>query len=507
MRIQRLPRSPVAPAVAWVPAAAIAILAVLAGSLAVPATAAQRPNIIFLMDDQHRCDTLGKLDPTIHTPALDRLAEDGILFDQAVCQAPMCIPSRYSMMLGLYPTQVGVLSNAPALDDAHLPCEPLPELLRKAGYQTAGFGKTHWAAKTSTRGFEVRYASTDPEEGAIQMSKDNPEGLRRYSDETKPTGAGGENNVGYLGFTSKVPEADHRDGWALGRCLEFLDNGRDSKRPLFLYFSCLAPHAPHNVPPGFEDLYDLAAMPVPEQPPQELVEPCHATGTNREAMYREFWSKATPAQWQQMILRYRANCSWVDSLFGRILDRLQKNGELQNCLVVYVSDHGDMLGERYYRFNKYCLFDPSVRVPVILAGTAVPNDRKGTVDHRPAELVDVLPTILQAAGLPRPAGKPGEDLLGPGFRKAAFCEFNDQPAKISFMWRTADCKLILTFPKTCLKTRAVTWQDVAAGEFYDLRQDPREWTNRYADTDCRPERDRMGDQLIRHLNQVALPRK
>ena len=92
-----------------------------------------------------------------------------------------------------------------------------------------------------------------------------------------------------------MPEEDHRDGWALRRCLEFLDRGVDRKRPLFLYVSFLKPHAGHNVPPGFEQLYDLNAMPVPQQPPKELVEPCHATGVNREGMYRSFWSQASPA--------------------------------------------------------------------------------------------------------------------------------------------------------------------------------------------------------------------
>ena len=95
------------------------------------------------MDDQHRCDHLGVVDPTVKTPALDRLAADGILFDQAVCQAPMCVPSRYSFMLGLYPSQIGIVSNGPGLSDDQLPCRPLPELLREEGYQTAGFGKTH----------------------------------------------------------------------------------------------------------------------------------------------------------------------------------------------------------------------------------------------------------------------------------------------------------------------------------------------------------------------------
>lgn len=468
----------------------------------------RRPNIIFLMDDQHRWDAIGQVDSTMKTPALDRLAADGILFDQAVCQAPMCVPSRYSIMLGLYPTQVGILSNGPGLRDRQLPCEPLPELLRKAGYQTAGFGKTHWSAQNcSTRGFEVRYATNDPERGAILMSDDNPQGLKRYYDETKPFGAGEENIAGYLGLTSRVPEADHRDGWTMNRCLDFLDKARDEKRPLFLYLSFLKPHAGHNVPPGFEGMYDLSAMPVPQQPPKEQVEPCHATGTNREKMYRPFWSQATKQQWQQMVLRYRANCSWTDSMFGRVLDKLKAKGILDNCLIIYVSDHGEMLGERYYRFNKYCLFEHSVRVPLIVAGTAIPKEKKGTLDHRPAESVDILPTILAQAGIPKAEGKPGENLLAPCSRKAAFCEFNDQPSTISFMWRTPQHKLILTFSKDCLRKGAVRLEDVTAGELYDLRTDSQEWNNLYAKQEHRAERERMSEELVSHLNRVALRRK
>jgi arylsulfatase A-like enzyme len=491
------------------PILAVALMSLTA--IVSPAKAAEtapsgkRPNIIFLMDDQHRWDALGRLDPTIKTPTLDRLAKEGILFDQAVCQAPMCVPSRHSMMLGLYPHQLGILSNGPGLRDEQLPCDPLPELLRKAGYQTAGFGKTHWlAAGASTRGFEVRYASTDGEKGAILMSKDNPAGLKRYYAEVEPYGDGEEFPAGYLGCTSQVAEEDHRDGWAFKHCLEFLDQGRDEKRPLFLYLSFLKPHAGANVPPGYEDLYDLAAMPVPEQPLLAQVEPCHATGNDRQDMYREFWSKATKAQWQQMVLRYRANCSWMDSMFGRVMDKLQAKGLLENCLIVYVSDHGEMLGERFYRFNKYCLYDASARVPLILSGTAIPAAQRGMVDHRMAEEVDLYPTLAKLAGIPPLPNKPGENLLAPSSRKAGFCEYSDRPDGVAFMWRTRERKLILSFPKQQVQQGSVQLTDVVAGELYDLQTDPKEWQNLYAKDESRAAREQLSRELIAHLNEVAL---
>lgn len=466
----------------------------------------RRPNIVFLMSDQQRWDCIGRINPNVKTPALDKIADEGIAFDQAVCQGPMCVPSRYSMMLGLYPSQVGVLANRMQLDDDQLPGAPLPEILRQAGYQTAGFGKTHWGAKgCSTRGFEARFIGQPRnsrlyERGAVMMSDTNQAGLDRYMAETRGYGGGEENIAGYIGCTSKVPERDHRDGWVFEQCMSFIANGIDAQKPLFLYLSFLKPHAGHNVPPGYEELYNIDEIPVPEQPARDKVEPCHASGLNRETMYREFWSKAGKRQWQQMILRYRANCSWIGSMFGRVMEKLKAKGVLDNALIVYVSDHGEMLGERFYRFNKYCLFDSSVRVPMIVAGTAVPAAARGTMDHRPAELLDILPTILKVAGLQSDPRKPGRDLLGPSVKSAAFCEFHGRPKNPAYMWRNKHYKLILCMDKSATTDRFHPGA-VVSGELYDLNEDPREWNNVYHDEKHAGVRRKMSDELINHLQR------
>jgi arylsulfatase A-like enzyme len=467
-----------------------------------------RPSIIFLMSDQQRWDCIGKINPMVKTPALNGITDHGIIFDQAVCQGPMCVPSRYSMMLGLYPSQIGVLKNSMSLTDDQLPCETLPEILRKAGYQTAGFGKTHWRASgCSTRGFETRFIGQPRnsllyEADAVMMSDVNPEGLERYMEETRPFGAGEENIAGYLGCTSKVQEKDHRDGWVFNECLDFIENRIDKNRPLFLYLSFLKPHAGHNVPPGYEELYEIGKIPVPEQPAEDKVEPCHATGVNREQMYRGFWSKASRKQWQQMILRYWANCSWIDSMFGRVMKRLDAKGVLDNCLIVYVSDHGEMLGERFYRFNKYCLFESSVRVPMIIGGTVVPPGSRGTVDHRPAELVDALATILKVAGIEGDNSKPGRDLLGPVVKQAGFCEFHNQPETAAYMWRNRDYKLILCMRKLDIEN-GFEHADVVTGELYDLNKDPCEWNNVFDGEEYAAVRQKMSGELIRHLEVHA----
>ncbi len=476
---------------------AAGFLLILTGSCASPNH--PPPNIIFLMDDQHRWDALGFIDPEVQTPTLNFLAREGIFFDQAVCQAPMCVPSRYSMMLGLYPNQIGVFSNAKGLLDHELPAIPLPQVLKDAGYQTAGFGKTHWRADPiSTRGFEIRYTDNLYEEGAILMSDTDPEAYKQYMEETEEYGGGEENNLGYIGRTSEVPEENHRDGWVFNRCMDFIDHGLDNDRPLFLYLSFLKPHAAHNVPAGYEELYDIKNTPVTAQPPWEKDHSPHAAGLNRREMYENFWKTADKQLWKEMKLRYWANCTWIDDMFGRTLSKLEDKGILDNALIVYVSDHGEMLGERYYRFNKYCLYESSVRVPVILSGSSIPDHLRNTIDHRPAQLVDIYPTILQTVGIEVPQGSVGLNLTGTEQHPAGFSALHQHPEQASFMWRTPDYKLILVMNR---KKLAGDYQesDIIDGELYNLSKDPMEWENIYKEQHEKDILEKMTEELLAHL--------
>lgn len=484
--------------------------------------AEEKLNIIFLMTDQQRWDALGVTNPHVKTPNLDRLAKSGILFRQAVCQAPMCVPSRNSLMFGLYPSQVGVRTNAGGLcDESRLPTPPLPEVLRRAGYQTAGFGKTHWGhgklnPDPPTRGFEVR-AEGQPrgagldEHGATMMSDDNAEGLRQYQAETASFGGGEEGVNGYIGCTSTVPARNHRDGWIAEHCLKFLETGVDPRRPLFLYLSFLKPHAGFNVIREFEDLYDINTIPDTAQPPWAEEPGTHiaaveAVNTNlgtRTRSWREAWEKLTPLERRRTTLRYWANCSWLDSYFGQALEKLEKMGRLKNCLIVYTSDHGEMLGERNWRFSKYCLFESSVRVPLILAGSAVPREKRGTIDDRPAELIDLAPTLARAAGAAAEPAWPGLDLLGEKKRAGSFCEFHGgggspQPAP-SYMWRKKEWKLILFQAGTVDGGEDPRRMDEVQGELYDLEKDPLEWKNLYYDEKYGAVRERMKTELLMHL--------
>lgn len=471
-----------------------------------------KPNIIFLMTDQQRWDAIGINNPHIKTPNLDRLARQGILFNQATCQAPMCVPSRNSLMLGLYPSQLGIRSNGShSIGDPFLPCDPLPARLQKAGYQTAGFGKTHWGRTDQpigTRGFETRVVGTKEvgfEVGAIHWQDDeNPQGLAAYRKETATYGGGEEGVDGYLGVVSKVAERDHRDGWVAEKCLEFLDSGIDSSRPLFLYLSFLKPHAGLNVPQKYVDLYDIKNIPDTEQPPWKeefdthlaYCDKSNKSLANRHKAWLEAWTKMTVPERRRTTLFYYANCSWFDDYFGQVLKKLEKAGRLKNALIVFTSDHGDMLGERNFRFTKYCLYESSVRVPILLSGSVVPENLRNTIDNRPAELLDIYPTLVKAAGTNQEILSPGLDLLSNQKHKASFCEFHDSGSP-AYMWRTPKWKLILFSDNPLLQARFSPNQ--IKGELYNLESDPHEWKNLYNDKKYQEIREQLKTELLEHL--------
>jgi arylsulfatase A-like enzyme len=279
--------------------------------------------------------------------------------------------------------------------------------------------------------------------------------------------------------------------------LEYIDK-RNDERPLFLYLSFLKPHAGHNVPEGYEEQYDNKEIDYAKQPSWEKDNSPHAEGVNRREMYEGFWKNATEDQWKEMTMRYYANCTWIDDMFGRTMEALKEKGLLENALIVYVSDHGEMLGERYYRFNKYCLYESSVRVPLIFSGSALTNEFVGQTDKRPAELLDIYPTILKTIGINMPDVIPGINLLSAETREASFCALHEREGEASFMWRTEEYKLILRMKRAYNLTQYDS-SDIIGGEFYELLNDSQEWNNLYGLEEVELHQKRMTKELIDHI--------
>jgi arylsulfatase A-like enzyme len=461
------------------------------------------------MTDQQRHDALGCVNPIVKTPNLDAIAARGVRFSQAVCNVPMCVASRYSMMTGLYGFQNGVKHNTQMIArDEDLPAPVLAQRLLDAGYQTAGFGKTHWyigsgilpdvPVEGSCRGFETRAlygTGRDPnscERGAVYMAAEEPE-LAKGDAADRRHGPGGETVSGYVGKRSELPPEDFHEAWVTRKALDFLDGGRDPDRPFFLYLSLDYPHVGFSVPAKFEDMYDIADF--PDNPPPETPPGGHRHGER----FKDIWYEMSADQRRRSRLRYAALCTYVDDLFGQVLGKLEAAGELENTFVLFTSDHGDMLGDRG-RISKYCTYEGSVRVPLIVAGPGV--ERRGAVDERPAELVDVLPTVLDAAGREVPDFLPGFSLLSDFSRTASFAEmhgrgYEEYQRAPTVMWRSREWKLILNVPGPLGSVSG--HYDRLRGELYHLVEDPLELRNLYDDPGCAEIRERMTAQLLMHV--------
>jgi len=268
-------------------------------------------------------------------------------------------------------------------------------------------------------------------------------------------------------------------------------------------------HPGFNVPKEFEDLYDINNIPDIPQPPCHKEPDTHLVAYDADPQsgiryleWRKAWEKMTPLERRRTTLRYYANCSWLYAYFCQVLDKLKKMGRLDNALIVFTSDHREMLSERDIHFSKYCLFDSSVRVPLILAGSVISEKKRGTIDDRPVELIDLVPAFVHVAGQLVNSFLPGLDLLDEPRHMGSFSEFHgrvSEPYRLApaYMWRKKDWKFILFIPGRMDGT--VGQSGLVKGELYNLEDDPHEWKNLYDNEKSAAVREQWKNELTMYL--------
>lgn len=351
---------------------------------------------------------------------LDALAADGVHFDHAVTQSPVCMPSRASLLTGRYPSNLGITHmGVPVPPDT----ETIATVLGHRGYVTANIGKLHFqphanrdhASPHPSYGFDELVLSDEPgvyeDDYRAWVRAQDPSALDALSLGLPPAAHTwqeilGENNgiehavVGPRNdfdeiHTFPVSADLTHSAWVATRTIEHLD-ALPPSQPTLTIGSFFSPHAPFNVPQEFLDLYDRDELPLPELSPAE----------------RSRQKEEGPSDEQIRMVRhgYFAAISEVDHHVGRILDHLEASGRSENTVVVFVSDHGEWLGD-HLRFSKgYPADDPVSRVPLIIrwpAGVRTPGRRVTDI----VELIDVLPTLLDAAAVPVPRTLQGHSLL------------------------------------------------------------------------------------------------
>lgn len=415
--------------------------------LAVPALAA-KPNVLLIgIDDLN--DWIGCLGghPQVRTPHLDRLAASGTLFSNAHCQAPVCNPSRTSLMTGLRPTTTGVYGLAPWYRTVPelQKLTSLPQAFRAAGYHTALAGKIyHTFPPKKDRAAEFDDYGPPCNFGPLPKKKfvETPQPHR-------------------LVDWGVFPEKDEQQNdWEIASwAVEFL--GRDHEKPFFFGVGFGRPHVPCFASQKWFDLYPVETLKMPEMLDGDRDDvPEFAWYLNwRLPEPRLEWAKEAK-QWKPLVRSYLASVSFVDSQVGRVLEALRDSPAADNTIVVLFSDHGWHLGEKEIT-GKNTLWERSTRVPLIVAGPGVPARQRS---HQPAELLDIYPTLLDLAGLDPVGGLEGLSLR-PQLEKP------DASRRPAITTHNAGNHSVCD-----PRWRYIRYAD-GSEELYDRENDPHEWHN------------------------------
>lgn len=440
------------------------------------------PSVLLITADQHRGDCVGCNGARLlRTPHLDRLAVEGVSFAKAYSAMPVCVPARVSILTGRIPASWGVRGNAGAVPAG---CPTLPAVLGLHGYRTQAIGKMHFVPDFRARnGFDHVIASEEGREW--QRGGDDYQAyLRAVGWEGLERGHGIGNNDARTS-PSPLPLQHYHTTWCTDLALEWLRRHRRERpeQPFFLWVSFTKPHAPYDPPEPYDRLYDPFRVPGPRGGPEDLADrsPWYA-----QVRRRYGWDTLSDLAVRRAIAFYYGNVALIDHSVGRLLDALRELDLEEDTVVVYTSDHGDLLGDHGW-FFKGIFWQASWHVPLLVRAPGRVRPR-GVVD-RYAGLEDLLPTILGLCGLPEPAGVQG---------RALFAADQPEPGALfgtyTFGPRACDLHAVRTDQWAYVAHRNGGFE-----ELYDLRADPDERRNLGADPATAPVRAGLRARLERWL--------
>ncbi len=362
----------------------------------------QKPNILFLMSDQHRFDCVGAYgNRAIQTPNLDRIAAEGARFEYAYSATPTCTPARAALLSGLGPWRNGMLGYGRV---GHKYATEMPAALAQAGYYTLGIGKMHWHPQRNAHGFHRMLL----DESGREMSSDFRSDYRSWFWSQAPNLHPDATGIGWNDHRAReyaLPERLHPTVWTAGAAVEFLRE-YPGRQPFFLKVSFARPHSPYDPPARWMNHYADADL------PPARIGKWSAKYSPRNTSADDLWhGDLGAAQVRRSRQGYYGSVSFVDEQIGRILDALEKRGWLEETLILFVSDHGDMTGD-HNLWRKSYAYESSARVPLLVRWpSGFTSTPRGHVSKKPVELRDILPTFLAAAGANAAGELDGDDLF------------------------------------------------------------------------------------------------
>jgi arylsulfatase len=453
----------------------------------------ERPNVVLILSDQLRADCVGCYgNRLIETPHIDALAAAGTRFDNAFSQHPQCAPSRAALMTGRYPHVNGAVSNHTAMGSAEV---TLGEYFRGAGYRGIGVGKLHLFGEKETASFDDTMLS-----GGQHSGDTSPECLHHdYKQWLKENGYWQAAEAAYAihgtdqywdSFQANVnplPAEAFIDSWVGDRAVDFINRQSDD-RPFFMFVGLPNPHTPFDCPEPYASMYDPACMPVPESYGAGLAQkpPIHAAFKRggRKVNYEQL----DEPRLRQAMAYYYGAVTLVDDQIGKVVAALQSRSMLDDTVIAFCSDHGELLGAfgmLTKSIDEYpMLYDVGLRVPLIVR---VPGGGGGRVVDTPVELIDLCPTLLESTGL---AVAP--EIQGQSLKPAI--DGGNPPERAYVFAESGAVKMVRN-----QRHKLVHYPGQPYGELYDIAADPEEITNLYDSRDHLVTRERMTRDLLDRL--------
>lgn len=357
---------------------------------------ARRPNILLIAVDDLR-DTLGCYgNSAVKTPNIDRLADRSVRFERAYVQYPVCNASRSSLLTGLRPDQTGVTDNRTLLRSKLPEVVTLPQLLKENGWHTAAFGKVFHLGGGRNAALREKWMDLPRSWHTAEAFQPTDVGRRKLA---------GRNLTGdvlkwcHWGMMDG-DDFDQPDGRIAAAAIERMESLGD--RPWMIGVGFMKPHDPFLAPKKYFDLYPQEKLRLYRDPADQTPAPPLAVGFG---LFGESFRKFTDRERLEFLRSYYACTSFMDAQVGRVLDALDRLGQRDNTIVIFLGDHGYHLGERQW-WNKNTLFDRSCRAPLMIAA---PDARPG-VARGLVEFVDLFPTVADYCGLETPGGRTGVSL-------------------------------------------------------------------------------------------------
>ena len=498
-----------------------------------------RPNFVFITADQHRGDCLGVEGRKIKTPHLDQLAREGTRFTSAVCPAPVCQPSRASILTGQLCRTHGAHDNGIDLDPS-VGEAGFAGALGAAGYETAFFGKAHFAS------YDARHKTGAPE--SVLSSEDFSDdwtgpymgfqhietlihGHNYFTPQKPPRGQhferfyygsgrgdelndlywrnGGDTKGAAQTWHSQLPMAYHNTPWTADRAIEWIKFKRDTEKPFVTWISFPDPHHPFDCPEPWSRLHDPADVDIPKHRTRDFenrpwwhraVVENDPQGDPESVRIRKEYSRIeeqTEEQLREIIANTYGQIALIDAHVGRIMNALREVGLDDNTYVIYSADHGDWLGDHGLILKGPMLYEGLLRVPMLVRGPGVPA---GQVVSQPVSVMDLGPTMYDLSDTTPLCPQHGQSLR-PLWqddrvrREFAMCEWELLPNRVG-----------VALSLRCVRTETdKLTMDLrsGAGEMYDLVNDPDEMINVFDDPNYATRRAQLQGFLAQRPDDIG----